>query len=678
MKAATKEQEESSRRTTRQSRVATISLGSWIVLGLAPLGLGWPLQIAQAADLTIAQTPPPNVPPALRNLPNDVRQELQRSRPNLGTPVVPPLQPSPSPLPQAPLPTLPPPNELLPAPSQPASPELPGEVPSTIFVKQFQVIGSTAFSPEELAAVARRAVLGDRASDATSSPAGPEPEAAGTAAEPSPSAEDLQGTSTENVCPQKIDTSETQVDQSLSFAQLLQARSAITQLYIDCGYITSGAYIPPQTIENGIVQIQVIEGKLEEINVTGLQHLDPGYVRSRLAIAGSAPLNRDRLLQGLQLLQLNPLIRTISADLQAGTRPGTSVLAVQVAEANPLSAAIILDNNRSPSVGTFERQIQFLDNNLFGIGDSLSLAYINTDGSNEFDGSYTIPINPRNGTLQIAGGFSSNRVIEPPFDILDITSDYNYIELTLRQPIIQTPTEELALGLNAIRQYSQTSLGYNNIGPFPLSPGADERGRTRITALRFFQEWTKRDSQQVFAARSQFSLGLNLFDATVNSDGIPDSRFFGWRGQAQWVRLLAPDTIFLIRGDVQLTGDPLLPVEQFSLGGDQTVRGYRQDYLLTDSGALLSTEFRIPILRVPSVQGVLQIVPFLDVGTGWNNRIPNPDPSTLVGTGVGLLWQMSDVLSARIDYGIPLVSVESRDRTWQEQGIYFSVTFTPF
>ncbi len=91
------------------------------------------------------------------------------------------------------------------------------------------------------------------------------------------------------------------------------------------------------------------------------------------------------------------------------------------------------------------------------------------------------------------------------------------------------------------------------------------------------------------------SLGLNLLNSTINQ-GTPDSRFLSWRGQGQWVRLLAPDTLLLVRGDIQLADGSLLPSEQFGLGGQETVRGYRQDALLTDNGTLLSTELRIPIL----------------------------------------------------------------------------------
>ncbi|MDX2214676.1 MAG: ShlB/FhaC/HecB family hemolysin secretion/activation protein [Oculatellaceae cyanobacterium bins.114] len=524
-----------------------------------------------------------------------------------------------------PLPVLPPPEELLPTPAQPpdTSEPLPGEVPAVINVTGYVVEGSTVFTPAELEAVTR----------------------------------DYVG--------------------QVSFAQLLQARSAVTQFYTSRGYVTSGAFIPPQTLSGGVVTIQVIEGRVEEINITGNRRLDPDYVRDRLAIAAAQPLNVNRLLEGLQLLQLDPLIQNLSADLEAGARPGTSVLQVRVTEADTVSAEISADNGRSPSVGTFRRQVQFTQANLLGQGDGLSVGYTNTDGSNGLDASYTYPINPRNGTLRISAGTTSSEVIEPPFDTLDIQADSRYLELTLRQPLAQSPTEEFAIGLTASRQESQTELGIDDIGPFPLSPGADEEGRTRITALRFFQEWTKRSSRQVLAARSQFSLGLDLLDSTVN-EGAPDSRFLAWRGQGQWVRLLAPETLLLVRADVQLSGDSLVPLEQFGLGGQESVRGYRQDALLTDSGILASAELRIPILRVPEWQGILQVVPFVDAGTAWNNSSDDPTTDTLLGVGVGLLWRQGDNLTARLDWGIPLVDLDSSGRTWQEDGIYFSISYSPF
>ena len=330
----------------------------------------------------------------------------------------------------------------------------------------------------------------------------------------------------------------------ISFAELFEVRSKITQLYVDRGYITSGALIPAQTLQGGIVKIQVIEGSVEAINVTGTRRLNPNYVRSRIAIGAARPLNRERLLEALQLLQLNPLIKNLKAELSAGTRPGTSVLDVDVIEAKTFSPQIGLDNDREPSVGSFRRRLQLNEANLLGLGDGLSIGYSNTDGSNNLDASYTLPINAHNGTISFNYDIDFAHVVEPPFNRLNINSTSRYYELTLRQPILQNPQREFILGLTATREESDiTLLGI----PYPLSPGSDDRGRTRISALRFFQEYTQRNSRQVIAARSQFSFGIGGLGATINNSP-PDSRFFSWRGQAQYVRLLAADTLFLIRG----------------------------------------------------------------------------------------------------------------------------------
>ncbi|WP_272819151.1 ShlB/FhaC/HecB family hemolysin secretion/activation protein [Scytonema hofmannii] len=539
-------------------------------------------------------------------------------------PSTPPLEeaPPPAPAPEPPF-RLPPPEELLPPETTPRTPNTtPGDVPQTINVKEFQVTGSTVFSQEEFAEVLK---------DYTNRP--------------------------------------------ITLAELFQARAAITELYVKKGYITSGAYIPTQKLQAGVVEIRVVEGALEDIKVTGTRRLRTGYVRSRLAIATKKPLNRDRLLQSLQLLQLNPLIDNLSAELSAGSRPGVSLLEVRVKEADTFNVQFVLDNGRSPAVGSFRRQIQVSEANLFGFGDSISAIYTNTDGSNAFDFGYSFPINARNGTISFNFGISDSNVIEEPFNFLDIQSNSRYYELTLRQPIIQTPTRELALGLTATRRESKASLNPPNSEeiPFPAF-GTNEEGETKVTALRFFQEWTQRSSQQVFAVRSQFSLGLDAFDS---------NSFFAWRGQAQWVRLLAPDTLFLLRGDLQVADRPLVPFEQFGLGGLESVRGYRQDALLTDDGFFASAEVRIPIVRFSRRGSVLQVTPFVDIGTVWNRSgRPSPDAeleeSTLASVGFGLRLQLEDWLTARIDWGIPLISISGNKDTLQENGLYFSIIANPF
>ena len=84
-------------------------------------------------------------------------------------------------------------------------------------------------------------------------------------------------------------------NRSVTFEELLELRSAIIQLYIKNGYITSGAFLPNnQDLSSGTVKIQVVEGELDRIEIGGLNRLREGYVRSRLELATSTPLNQRR------------------------------------------------------------------------------------------------------------------------------------------------------------------------------------------------------------------------------------------------------------------------------------------------------------------------------------------------------------------------------------------------
>ncbi len=516
------------------------------------------------------------------------------------------------------IPSLPELIPTMPTTADPATTDLPG----TIRVKQFKVIGSTVFSQAQF----------DR-------------------------------------------LTQVYLDRDISIADLFEIRSKITQLYLDAGYVTSGAIIPPQRIgkETGIVEINIIEGRVEEIQIRGNSRLNPDYIRNRIAQYTGTPLNQKRLLAGLQLLKLNPLINNVRGELAAGIQPGSSILTVEIGEAPIWHSQIGIDNHRSPSAGSDRRQVQIRNINLSGVGDSASLTYSNTNGSNSVDLNYDIPLNPQNTRLSISYGAAASNVIETPFNNLDIQSRSSYYELSLQHPLMQTPAQELTVGITASHRRSQANL-LGNI-PFP-SPGADLDGKTQLTAIRLVQNYTQRSEREVFAARSQFSIGVDAFGSTINPQA-PDSRFLAWRGQTQYVKLLAPDSTLLVRGDIQVANRAILPFEQFGLGGVDSVRGYRQDALLADNGVFGSTEVRLPIARF-APDSILQITPFVDFGTVWNNSAEKIPQKTLFSTGLGLRYQFSDKFTAKVEWGIPLLSIEGSKRTWQENGIYFSIVYNAF
>ena len=584
---------------------------------------------------------------------------------------------------------------------EPSDPPLPEGIPSTIRVQQFQVEPYPIADSQDLVVFSTEELLNTLEIDVL----GP----------------DIEQSTPEDATTQSLAAFNNSVENRVSTAtipiqQVLQLPAQVAALYAALGYSTSGAVVSIDE-KNALVKVQVIEGQVEAIVVERVlangepdpdqisepstdtaanastdnnndqcparRPLSCNYIRARLGAKESTPLNVNALQESLQLLQLDPMIDRISATLSEGASPGSSRLLVQFRESPPLNAQVRFSNGRSPSIGSFQRQLDTSAANLLGVGDVLTLAYSNTDGSNGVDVGYTIPLNPANGTLSLNFNASGSRVIEPPFDEVDIESNSQSYEVQLRQPLIRRirgeTFEELAVGLSGTHRKSQSSL----LGvPFPLSAGSDAQGRTTISAIRFFQEWTQQNNQQVLALRSQFNLGIDALGATVNNtvpgaDPIPDSRFFSWQGQAQWIRRLGrnSNTFLTARANAQLAGEGLLSAEQFSLGGFGSVRGYRQDSLQTDNGILASVELRRPVLSAPKIGGSLSLIPFFDIGTGWNVAGDQGTENTLASLGLGAQWQQEN-LSVRLDYGVPLTTVgNSRNRTWQENGFLFSVQY---
>ncbi|MGK7944432.1 MAG: ShlB/FhaC/HecB family hemolysin secretion/activation protein [Microcystaceae cyanobacterium] len=489
-------------------------------------------------------------------------------------------------------------------------------------------------------------------------------------------------------------------NQTLEFSDLLEIASQVAQYYAERGYQTSGAIvvIPEETRQNGQgnVKIQVIEGLLErvEVKIQDRKVIDArfdGYVRKRLKVRENTVLNVDELLEALQLLQLDPLIKRVSATLTQGISPNSSQLLVTYQPNNPLKFGVLLDNGRSPSVGSFERGAAVRYNNLLGFGDKIRLSYLNTDGSDRPEVSYEIPFTADNASIRFDYVHNDSAIIEPPFDDIDqdgqrpdITSSYDAYDVTVRYPLIRSlknqTFREFSLGLNGSWRDTQSFLFGE---PFPFSLSADVLGNTRVFALRFSQDYTQQSATEIIAFRSQLSIGLDAFGSTISPQiseiDVADSQFVSWRGQGQYVRFLADDTLWLVRSNVQFSDRPLLPIEQFSTGGLGSVRGYRQDQILTDNGFFATTEIRLPILRIPDgdTEGVLQVVPFVDYGLGCNTDLPNPRHNSLLSLGFGLLLQLGD-FNARLDWGIPLTDFERRKNSWNENGLYFRVQYGQF
>lgn len=466
------------------------------------------------------------------------------------------------------------------------------------------------------------------------------------------------------------------IGKPISVGELLQLEEAITQLYVNEGYLNSGATIASTGAEidpsDAEITFQIIEGKVSAIEITGADRLEK-YIRNRVTPATKGVLREQNIQEALRWLQIDPLIRGINVQLRPGEDAGQVILSLTVEPAKSLAVEVFANNNSSPSTGTFERGATAAYRNVSGLGDIFSLTYRNSTGSNVIGGNYSVPINTKNGTIGVSFTYGDNDITEEPFNLIALNTNAIQYEVSYRQPIHRKVSDELiqefALGATLSRLESNESL----LGlPFPLTEGADATGQTNSTVLRLFQEFANRDRNSSIILRSQFNIGLPI--STRNADLFGDGTFFAWRGQALHAHQFSKFT-WVNRGGIQLADGPVIPSEQFSLGGVSTVRGYRQDGVTRDSGLFASSELRIPL--VSGSAGTLQLVPFIDIGHAFNQGdrfLPN-ESQTLASLGLGLRYELADRLSARIDYGIPLLNRLDRRPTLQEEGLYLSVSW---
>ena len=495
---------------------------------------------------------------------------------------------------------------------------------------------------------------------------------------------------------------------SITGAELEAARVAVTREYVDAGFINSGAILPDQNGDGGVIRLEIVEGRLSEVELGGNRWFRTWWLKGQLRHAAGAPVNFNTLKTGLQLLRQNPGISRINAELKPGALPGEGILHAVIKDEHPFRLDMELSNRRPPSVGEGLAQLRFADLNLLGMNDPLELrwgaAHATKDGGVYGDGiqniavNYEIPLTPWGTSFGWNASRSNSAILDETFVALDIQSRLEEFGLRLRQQLVNTLGNSVSATISAAKKHSETTL----LGvPFSLSPGA-RNGESDVFATRFAVEWTNRTQVQVFSLRSTISRGFRVLGASdasgqpppANGEVLPDSGFTAWMSQAQYIWRVFDDprdphrlntlengllrsTLLVLRANTQLADSPLLSLEQFSIGGAQSVRGYRENQILRDNGVFASAELRIPLWLGENRDPVFSLAPFFDVGNGWDRRRAS-NSQTLCSAGLGVLFQLSKRAEASLYWGRPLIRVDSSKSSLQDYGIHFQVSVSAF
>jgi|GEM_PF-3057019 len=471
-------------------------------------------------------------------------------------------------------------------------------------------------------------------------------------------------------------------------------RRYLTQFYINAGFINSGALLKHPRPANGVVTFILVEGRLTDIQIVKPRYFRPRYLTQMLAQGAAPPFNYLHTRDVLEMLRQSPNIKRIQAEVQPGARPGEALLQVAIEENSPYTMSVEFNNYRPTTVGPNQLRLTTASSNLTGQDDTLIIhSNLNGNGLNlnhtanphDFSLAYTSPLNRLHNRLMFDYAKSDTSVIEAEFRSLGISSSSENFSLGITHQLRRSLTHQV--GLTVLLEHRKSLTFLSGI-PFSFSSG-DDNGKAQTTALRIGYDSVRRNATRVLALRTLLSYDSDFPGSTHHQESpaeapqeppveAPDGRFLTLLQQVQYVQFIGKTrNQLLLRCNAQWSNRPLLSVEQFPLGGINTVRGYPENQLVRDQAITASAELRLPINNPRDWQNTLILVPFTDFGYGINKGQPSIVSGTelhhLNSAGLGIIYSPSRHFSGQVYYGYRLRRFNSFNHDLQNKGIHFSI-----
>lgn len=466
------------------------------------------------------------------------------------------------------------------------------------------------------------------------------------------------------------------IGKQITASDVEEIRTRLTRAYVDAGYINSGAvFVMPGSLDKtDSISFNIIEGRLLEVKAQGLQGLHASYVQRRLP-ASTEVLNVNTLREQFQLLLQDPLFERIQSRLLPSGQLGEAVFELDVLRKTPYSFSIFANNYRSPAIGEAVLGASVVVRNLSGNGDALDAQIGKSDGAAPYHVAWTTPLPNPTQSLQWSWDQGRSNVVEAPLDVVDIHSKTSAIEMKWGQTWVNTLARRFETGLALSSKQTRSSL----LGEyFSFSPG-EINGRSKTQVFKLSQDWSERGDNFGFLGRSTFSFGRNNnleLDQTSGDSLIPPRQYFVWNGQLQWLRQLPQlHSQLLVRAQWQWSPSRLIPMEKMAVGGNASVRGYRESQLLRDQAQVLSVEFQRVILSDPQKSQQITALVFVDGGRAKNHA---EQAQSLSSWGIGLKAQyaawFADVTFAKRLHGPAGVGVSAK-QSWQDQGVQLQLSY---
>lgn len=469
------------------------------------------------------------------------------------------------------------------------------------------------------------------------------------------------------------------IGQTVTLAQVYAIANDLKLKYRNEGYLLAQVIVPPQTIDSGIVNLQVVEGTVDSVVVQGEETAATELVRKYAGqIATGGALNIAQLERQLLLINDLPGVTARSVLSPSPNVTGAADLRI-IVERDPFDALIGVNNNGSKYLGPLQFVGAATANNHFNLNESQTAQVVFAPQSiNPFDYElgylalqYNMPVWSHGTTLQI---FTSLTDTDPGFDLkqFDVEGKSIFASIGLEHPFIRSRAQNL---------YGRVSFDYRNVKTSNNLP--EPTREDDIRALRAGVRYDFLDTFLGVGVNSidlEFAKGLDLFGASDKGDanlsraaGDPD--FFKLNAEIQRLQRITSSVNLLLAGSAQWSNDALLASEEFGVGGINIGRAYDPSEIVGDEGIAGKVELQWKQPVQWNLVEDYQVFGFYDAGRVWNDDPTTADQKrdSVISTGFGLRTDFGEHVNADLTVAFPLSrDVETqRDR---DPRVYFSLT----
>ncbi len=453
----------------------------------------------------------------------------------------------------------------------------------------------------------------------------------------------------------------------LSLKDMQKVADLITDEYRRKGFVTSRAYLAPQTIRQATLVIRIIEGKLGKVEIKGNRYFKTSLIAKKINLESNGYFDYSAFQRSLVYINEHP-DRKARAVLLPGKEPGTTDIIVEVKDRLPIHIGFDYDNFGSRYINKNRGALTLEHNNLTGHDDKLYLKLQESSAGRlkMGQGRYAYSVNP---TLDLGiYGAISDLKLGKEFTVLDSKGKATIAGIFSSKALVNK--ENLDIRFNA-------GFDYKHIRNYLLGV---ESSRDDLSVLKGGFDFDFNDKW----ARNLLSLELDggiprLFGALKAKDSSASRTQAGGEFVKTVVNYfrLQPGPFssnFLWKNSGQFTNYNLVAAEQFQIGGPSSVRGYPPAEFSGDKGLYTSLEWSIPPYFIPRHVKVpltnrtfydsIRIVTFYDWAATYINRVSAGEKSTeiLKGYGYGIRLNLGENFSARVEVGYPLDTRPSDNR----------------